>query len=66
MEWKQVSKWIKLVFHVPFSEEHELEVTISMGWVIKLQWYVSVDTHINFKKTQHKPHNLKVNLTTDA
>lgn len=39
-----MSKFMKLVFHVPFSEEHELEVTESMGWVIKLQWYVSVNT----------------------
>lgn len=61
-----MSKGIKLVFHVPFSEEHELEVTKSIGWVIKLQWYVSIDTYINFKEIQHKPHNLKVEVTTDA
>lgn len=54
-----------MIFHVPFSEGHELEVTENTGWVNKL-CYISIDTYIHFKKTQHKPHNFKVELPTDA
>lgn len=32
-----------------------------------LQWYVSIDNYINFlKKKKPKPHDLKVELSTDA